>query len=216
MRKMKFLSLFVLLALLLSAESGEVIGLGSPMESVPARVPPDQVPDEVNVAGVSVQVQVPPPKSELDVKTPVPKRVPYDEVPDRVNKVEHTRQVRAATTDVTRPLGTITYRYGFYWYQYTPDVVAVAGFAQTETGFCAERLYARARLYRDVEHDGTWEFMDLDPSESTGACVKDSGEAKTNFWTALNGTDWKVRSEHVAEWDEQKDTWNGQKVDSFP
>jgi hypothetical protein len=100
--------------------------------------------------------------------------------------------------------------------QYTPDVVAVAGFAQTETDFCAERLYARARLYRDVEHDGTWEFMDLDPSESTGACVKDSGEAKTNFWTALNGTDWKVRSEHVAQWDEQKDTWNGQKVDSVP
>jgi hypothetical protein len=203
---MKFVSMFVLLTLLLSAGSGKVMGLGSPMESVPARVPTDQVPDEVNVAGVSVQV--PPSKSELDVKTPVPKRVPDDEVPDRVNKVEYTKQVRA--------LGMITYRYGFYWYQYTPGVVAVAGFAQTETDFCAERLYARARLYRDVEHDGTWEFMDIDPSESTGACVKDSGEAKTDFWTAPNGTDWKVRSEHATEWDDQKDTWNGQKVDSFP
>jgi hypothetical protein len=220
MRKEKFVLVFVLLALLLSAGSGRVMGQEPPTEQVPACVPPDQVPDEVNIADVSISIQVPPSESKADAEKPVPRQIPDDEVPDEVHKVEYTETVTisapAATMGVAQPLGVVTLRFGFYWYQYTPDLVAVAGFAQTTADFCCNRLFARVKLYRDVEHTGDWEFMDIDQSEATGSCVTDSGEAKTHFWSARNGTDWKVKTEHLARWDGHTDTWNRQKVDSFP
>jgi hypothetical protein len=73
---MRFLSVFVLLALLLSAT---VMGQEAP---VPTRVPPDQVPVEVNMAGISESVRVPPSESEVTAGKPVPKRVPDNQVPE--------------------------------------------------------------------------------------------------------------------------------------
>jgi len=223
MRRIKFLSIFMLLALLVSAGPGGVMSQGPPTAQVPARVPSDQVPEEVNVAGVSERVSVSPAESEVIAEQPVPRRVPDDQVPAEVNKVEFTEVIAVPVAGVgsARPSGsldsgTVTLTYGFYWYQFSPTHVAVAGYARTESDFCAQRLYAYVRLYRDVEHDGIWEFMDEDDANATGACVTDSGEAKTSFWTAPNNTDWKVNTEHLASWDSNTQIWNRQKVDSFP
>lgn len=204
----------VFLTLTLSAWSVQASGHRPSANPVPSRVPPDQVPEELNVAGVSVQV--PTSGSEGHGEGLVSRRVPENEVPDHVNKVAVNVQVPAGTSAIRWLQGTITYTYGFYWFQYSPDAVAVAGFAQTKTNFCAQRLFARVKLYNDVQHDGTWEFKEVEQSEATGACVVDSGEARTGFWTAPNGTDWMVRTSHLAQWNGRTDTWNGQKVGSFP
>jgi hypothetical protein len=226
MRRIKLLSMcvmLVLLALLLNAGPGGVVGQEPPTEQVPARVPPDQVPDEINIAGISESVQVSPSEGETVAETLVPSRVPDDQVPDVVNKVEFREVITVPVADVgsAQPFGsldsgTVTLTYGFYWYQFSPTHVAVAGYARTESDFCAQRLFAHVKLYRDVEHNGTWEFMDEDDANATGLCVTDSGEAKTSFWTAPNNTDWKVNTEHLARWDGNTQTWERQKVDSFP
>jgi len=187
------------------------------LTTVPARVPPDQVPEKVNVAGVNVVIQLPQSANKMDANKPVPERVPDEEVPERVNKVERIKVIRIPIiTSAGQTLGTLTYRYGFYWYQYNSSTVAVAGFARTQADFCTQRLFARVKLYRDVMHNGNWQFMDRNQSERTGVCVTDSGEARTGYWTAPNGTDWMVRTEHLARWNNHTETWNGQAVDSFP
>ena len=63
------------------------------LTTVPARVPPDQVPEKVNVAGVNVVIQLPQSANKMDANKPVPERVPDEEVPERVNKVERIREL---------------------------------------------------------------------------------------------------------------------------
>lgn len=65
MRKIKFLSIFMLLALLVSTGPSGVMSQEPPATEVPARVPSDQVPEEVNVAGVSESVLVLPAEGEV-------------------------------------------------------------------------------------------------------------------------------------------------------
>jgi len=117
MRKMKLLSVFVLLALLLSASSAGVTAQ-KPPEQVPARVPPDEVPAEVNVAVLSESLQVPPSESEVAGGEPVPERVPDHQVPEVVNKVEFKEVITVPIADVglaqsfgTLSPGTITLTY---------------------------------------------------------------------------------------------------------
>lgn len=222
MHRVKFLSVFVLLALLLSASSAGVMGQ-EPPEQVPVRIPPDQAPEYVNVAGVSERVQVLSSESEAPADKPAPEKVPDDQVPQVVNKVGFREAITVPVASVssgqmfgTLDSGTVTLSYGFYWFQLNPSTVAVAGYARTESDFCAQSLFAKATLYRDVEHDGTWEYMEEDESSATGACVTDSGEARTGYWTAPNNTDWKVRTLHRAQWDGNWQSWERQKVDSFP
>ncbi len=213
----RFTALMMLMVVFIVIGSAQVPGQHLLTAQVPDRVPPEQVPEKVNV--VSVQVSKPVGGHAAGMDSPVPQRVPDEEVPAKVNVVEQVKVVTvrgSPTLAGGQPLGTITYRYGFYWFQYNATNVAVAGFAQTTTNFCAQRLFARVKLYRDVEHTGNWEFRKVKQSERTGACVVDSGEARTGFWTAPNGADWMVKTEHLAHWDSNTETWNGQKVDSFP
>ncbi len=192
---------------------------------VPARVPPDQVPDHVNNAGIHERLNI---GSSIAAPrrfflTPVPARIPWNKAPRAVHKVSYTEVVTVSlksnntgTSQSPLETGTVTLSYGFYWYRWNPWYVAVAGYARTQTDFCAQRLYARAALYRDVEHTGNWEYMEMDESEARGSCVTDSGEALTGYWTAPNGTDWKDKTLHTAQWDDNSQSWARQKVDSFP
>jgi hypothetical protein len=222
MRKVKFVSMFLLLTLLLSASTAGAVEQEPPPEQVPVRIPSDQVPwDKVKFAGVKESVGIPPSESEAVAGKPIPQRVPDDQVPEVVNRVEFKEVIAVpiAKEGIGRLFGrsgTVTLTYGFYWYQWNPWNVAVAGYARTQSDFCATRLYAEAKLYRDVEHDGTWEFMERDISNATGSCVTDSGEAKTGYWTAPNDTNWKVMTDHLAEWVGEKDSWTRVKYDSFP
>ena len=220
MRKVKFLSIFVLLALLLSAGSGRVvIGQEPPTEWVPTCVPPNQVPDEVNIASVRVSVQAPSSEEQPTEKW-APRRVPPNEVPEEVNYAVYTKTVRipSKALGLAQPLDnvTVTLTYGFHWYQYSPYFVAVRGIARTQTDSCVQRIRAQAKLYYDPENDGTFTYLDQDVKDVTGICVTDSGLAATGYWTAPNGTNWKVKTYHLITVNGQTSTWEFTKYDSFP
>lgn len=149
MCRVKYLIVLMLLALLVSIGPGGVMSQGPPATEVPACVPSDQVPEKVNVAGVSESVLVFPAEGEAITEIPIPRRVPDDQVPAEVNKVEFTEviavpvaEVGSAQSSGSLDSGTVTLTYGFYWYQFSPTHVAVAGYARTESDFCAQRLYA--------------------------------------------------------------------------
>jgi hypothetical protein len=223
MRSVRFVSTVALIiTLLLSVGLSAAQGQQPPAEAVPARVPDDQVPAQVNVAGVSEKQTILPAQS--DGLAAIPSRVPEDQIPAIVNKVEFTEVITVSlvsardldgSSGVATP-GTVTLSYGFYWYQWNPWTVAVAGYARTQADFCCTKLRAKAVLWRDVEHDGIWEYMDEKLAERTGICVTDSGEAMTGYWTAPNNTDWKVVTSHFAQWVGGSQAWDRVKYDSFP
>ncbi|PKO21650.1 MAG: hypothetical protein CVU38_13645 [Chloroflexi bacterium HGW-Chloroflexi-1] len=233
MRKVRFVSVFVVLALLLTigpsnkslagSARGEPVPPQGVRADVPARVPPAEVPDEVNKVGVSETVG----ESSASISSMpeglVPRRIPKEQAPKSVKKVESTETVAtsfagtvAEGATAPRAPGTVTLSYGFYWYQYSSNYVAVAAYARTQTDFCATRVYVKPHLYRDVEHDGTWEYMDDDTKEQTGTCVTDSGAALTDYWTAPNNTNWKNYSSHYVDWNGGGEGWERTTYDSFP
>lgn len=189
----------------------------------PARIPAEQAPNVVYRAGVieSVGFSTVSPKTKSDES--IPRRIPKEQAPESVKKVEFVEtfafplagSAEGGGTALDAP-GTVTLSFGFYWYQFSPSYVAVAGYARTETSFCATRVYAKSRLYRDVEHDGTWEYMDDATQEQTGTCVTDSGEALTDYWTAPNNTSWKNYSSHYVSWNGGGEGWERTVFDAFP
>lgn len=197
--------------------------LSSVAMDVPLRVPPEEVPDTVNRTGVSETVQDNSAATMPQPEAPVPAYIPKEQAPQAVRKFVVTETITTtfppiATGDTAVPRApeTVTLSYGFYWYTYGPYNVAVAGYARTQTDYCATRVYAKSHLYRDVEHDDTWEFMDDDTAEQTGTCVMDSGEALTDYWTAPNNTNWKNYTTHYSEWNGSGQGWDRTMYDSFP
>lgn len=189
----------------------------------PARIPAEQAPRVVYWAGVieSIESHAVPPNTVSDQS--VPRRIPKDQAPESVKKVEFVETLvfplagsaEGGGAALDAP-GTVTLSFGFYWYQFSPSYVAVAGYARTQTSFCATRVYAKSRLYRDVEHDGTWEYMNDATQEQTGTCVTDSGEALTDYWTAPNNTSWKNYSSHYVSWNGGGEGWDRTVFEAFP
>lgn len=233
MRTLKVIAVYAGLALLLSLGANNE-SLASPVREqtapplsvtadIPARVPPEEVPDHVNKVGVSETAPGSSATAPLPPETFVPAYIPKELAPESVNKVEYTETITvsfatAATEDATaaRAPDTVTLSYGFYWYPYGPYYVAVAAYARTQTDFCATRVYAKSQLYRDVEHDDSWEYMDDDTKEQTGTCVTDSGEALTAYWTAPNNTNWKNYASHYVAWNGGGEGWDRTIYDSYP
>ena len=193
------------------------------------RIPDDQVPlDRVHTTGVEQAVQISDnshPSSELTPSLPtIAQRVPDELVPENVNTIEMKQVItvplnssESGRESSFSTMGTITLIYGFHWYQFSPYAVAVAGYARTTSDFCTTKLYAEAKLYRNVSHQNNdWEFMERAESSQNWGCVMDSGEAKTGYWTAPNGTDWRVNTQHAAWWPGGSGSWSQVKYDSFP
>jgi hypothetical protein len=222
----RIFALFIALMLLLGVAPSRTMGQGPLSETVSLRVPDDQVPEKVLKVGVGETISIGPQADGGDSEGFISQKVPDDQIPEKVNKVEFKEVITLPMTDARgrellglatpRSRGTITLSYGFYWYQYSPTAVAVAGYARTQANFCCTRLYAWVVLRKDETHQGDWDYVDDDDAENTGSCVYDSGEAKTSYWTAPNGTDWKVETDHSARWNGGSGFWERQKVDSFP
>jgi len=226
-RRLVKISTIMLLLVMLSTivASGAIAQKHGPIPTF--RVPDDQVPrDRVHTVGVEQVIQVsdshPSPESSPTWPT-LPQRVPDEMVPENVNTVEMKQVITVPLSSSGAnggfPLsttGTITLIYGFHWYQFSPYAVAVAGYARTKSDFCTTKLYAEAKLYRDMYHHDDWEFMEKAESNQNWGCVMDSGEAKTNYWTAPNGANWRVNTTHAAWWPGGHGSWTRVKYDSFP
>lgn len=233
MRKLRIVSVCVFCALLLTSgpSSRSIAGAtgekmppsqGEQVEA-PARIPAEQAPAQVNRAGVSELVESNAVSPIAIPEASIPRRIPKEEAPKSVRKVEFVETFVAPLTGsageseaALNAPGTVTLSFGFYWYQFNPYYVAVAGYARTQTNFCATRVYAKSHLYRDVEHDDTWEYMDDATREQTGTCVTDSGEALTDYWTAPNNTSWKNYSAHYVSWSGGGEGWDRTIFDAFP
>ena len=226
MQARRIFGLLITLVLLLSIAPDRIMGQGPSSETIPSRVPDNQVPQKVYKVGVDEGISIGPQANGGDGEGFVSQRIPADQVPQQVNKVEFKEVITLPMTNVrakellgsetVRNPDTITLSYGFYWYQFSSTAVAVRGYARTQADFCCTRLFTWVVLSKDEFHQGNWEYVDEDDAESTGICVQDSGEAQTSYWTAPNNTDWKVDTDHSARWDGGSGFWERQKVDSFP
>jgi len=132
-------------------------------QSIPSiRIPDDQVPwERVRTAGVEHTVlasgESP---SFLNPELPLlskPQRAPDDLVPEDVYTIKMEKTIKVplaighAEDDApSSTAGTITLTYGFHWFQFNPYAVAVAGYARTQSDFCATKLFAQATLYRFI------------------------------------------------------------------
>lgn len=192
--------------------------------NVPERIPVEQALSAINRVGMREIVSAKPTPLFDFPSEFVPQRIPKEQAPEFVKKVEFTETFTVPSiTDKSvdggasvDPPGQVTLSFGFHWYQLSPSYVAVAAYSRTQTNFCATRVYAKGQLYRDVEHDGVWEFKDEDTKEQTGTCVTDSGEALTDFWSAPNNTSWKNASSHYVEWNGGGQGYERSMFDAFP
>ena len=192
----------------------------TPPARVPDRIPAEEAPGEVNQATSTETVYIPPSEGQsAPPRKPTPERIPAEEAPDELNQALYTEtaHVPGGVLGMPQPFLSVTLTYGFEWYQHNPWTVGVSGVARTEADDSVQEISARARLWRDEEHDGIWEYLETSPdAKDLGACGMDSAKAQTGFWFSPDGTTWKVKTFHYIIVNGQKTTWEKTKYDCLP